>query len=697
MGGEVVACGILFDTPEGRSYNLRPFIRLLLVCLAALPLLGQNTPAPSAPPSPFLSYTGRWVDSASTQDWQGPHRTLRADRIKFDRAHDRIYVRAGGGYFIGYKLSTFTSRIGSALSTFFNGEQYLPFEMYVNPDGSHDWQIILVDGQDRLADFDFDSRGYIYLAYSVYGFGIVDLQGNLVKQIPNTIDPTPYAILTFASDGHQYVITSDGYSNSTLYDVTDPHAPQRIGPLGFNFRRWAKNAAGDAIAIIQSSGGVLSLQIYTPAALVSHGGGTAIPVSQQASGLRFTDVTSDGTDFYAAQDGSAGTVISTIAPSDQGYSSTEMPLTPGTQTSTLTFESGYLTWIGTELSGLAGTMYRYNGTQFESYDISSYLQANYVSKPHELPQQIVALCTGNQAFALSAADGLGDVFTLTPAVWGCLPAAPTDVTATAADSSATIYFSEPSDGGSPITSYTVTSSVGSHTATGTSSPITITGLTNGVNYTFTVTATNAVGTSVPSLPSNAATPGAALAPPQWFAATATTTSSVSVTWAAAAYAAHYELLRSSMGSLFTVIASPTSTSYTDTGLASGTTYLYMIRSVDSGGTWSATAPIDPATTIMFTDDPLVAGTSGKAVHIVELRTAVNAMRAAAGLGAATFTDPTLGGGTPIRAVHINELRAALDEARNTIGFGPGTYTDTIIPGVTPFKAVHQQELRNYVK
>jgi hypothetical protein len=680
---------------------LRPLIRLtLFVCFAALPVLGQNTPPPSAPPSPFLSFSGRFLDSASTRDVQGQHRTLRANKIKLDRSHDRMYVRAGGGYFVGYKLSTFTSRIGSPLSTFFNGEQYLPFEMYVNPDGDPTWKVVLEDGQDRLADFDFDSRGDIYLAYSVYGFGIVDLQGHLLKQIPVTIDPTPQVIFTFASDGHQYVVTS-GSSDSTLYDATDPQAPTRIGRLGFGIYRWAKNAAGDAIALVQSGGSALTLKIYTPAALVSHGAGTEIAASQQASGLHFSDVTGDGTNFYAAQDGYDGnathTVISTIAPSGQGYSSTEMPMTTGTQTSNLTFESGYLDWIGSESSGRAGTMYRYNGTQFESYDITSYLQANYVGLVHENPEQIVALCSGSQAFALSAADGLGDVFTLTPAAWSCLPAAPTDVTATAADSSATVYFSEPSDGGSPITSYTVTSSAGSHTATGASSPITVTGLTNGTTYTFTVTATNAVGTSVPSLPSNAATPGAALAPPAWFAATATSTTSVSVTWAAAAFAAHYELLRSSMGSSFTVIASPASPSYTDTGLTPSTTYLYLVRSVDSGGGLSATTQIDPATTILFTDDPLVAGTGGKAVHIDELRTAVNAMRAAAGLGAATFTDPTVTAATPIRAAHINELRSALDEARNAIGFGPGTYTDTITAGVTPIKAVHVQEIRNDVK
>lgn len=88
-----------------------------------------------------------------------------------------------------------------------------------------------------------------------------------------------------------------------------------------------------------------------------------------------------------------------------------------------------------------------------------------------------------------------------------VPGAPTVGTATAGDASATIAFSAPvSDGGSSITSYTVTSSQGGHTATGTSSPITVSGLTNDSSYRFTVTATNSIGTSNASTASNSVTP-----------------------------------------------------------------------------------------------------------------------------------------------------------------------------------------------
>jgi probable HAF family extracellular repeat protein len=87
------------------------------------------------------------------------------------------------------------------------------------------------------------------------------------------------------------------------------------------------------------------------------------------------------------------------------------------------------------------------------------------------------------------------------------PGAPTSVTATAGDGQASVSFAAPaSDGGAPITSYTVTASPGGTTSTAAGSPITVTGLTNGTSYTFTVVATNAVGTGPASTPSLAVTP-----------------------------------------------------------------------------------------------------------------------------------------------------------------------------------------------
>lgn len=89
-----------------------------------------------------------------------------------------------------------------------------------------------------------------------------------------------------------------------------------------------------------------------------------------------------------------------------------------------------------------------------------------------------------------------------------VPDAPTIGAATATGPSAvSVTFTAPANiGGGAITGYTVTSSPGNITASGSSSPISVTGLTLGTAYTFTVTATNAYGTGPSSASSNSATP-----------------------------------------------------------------------------------------------------------------------------------------------------------------------------------------------
>ena len=84
------------------------------------------------------------------------------------------------------------------------------------------------------------------------------------------------------------------------------------------------------------------------------------------------------------------------------------------------------------------------------------------------------------------------------------PGAPIIGTASRGAGSATVSFSAPvSDGNSAITSYTATSQPGGFSSSGcTGSPCTVSGLDNGTAYTFTVTATNALGTGPASAPSN---------------------------------------------------------------------------------------------------------------------------------------------------------------------------------------------------
>ena len=59
---------------------------------------------------------------------------------------------------------------------------------------------------------------------------------------------------------------------------------------------------------------------------------------------------------------------------------------------------------------------------------------------------------------------------------------------------------------------------------------------------------------------------------------------VALAWNASSGATSYNVKRATVsGGPYTVVASPTSTSYTDTGLTNGTTYYYVVSAVNSGG------------------------------------------------------------------------------------------------------------------
>jgi hypothetical protein len=146
-----------------------------------------------------------------------------------------------------------------------------------------------------------------------------------------------------------------------------------------------------------------------------------------------------------------------------------------------------------------------NGSPIKSYTVTvSPGGATFVAK--HAPIKVTGLTNGTSyTFIVTATNGVGTGPPSNPsnAVTPTgVPDAPTNVTATAGSGQATVSFTAPPDNGSAITSYTVTASPGGKTKSGSGSPITVTGLAHGTKYTFTVTATNGVGTGPPSAPSN---------------------------------------------------------------------------------------------------------------------------------------------------------------------------------------------------
>ena len=96
------------------------------------------------------------------------------------------------------------------------------------------------------------------------------------------------------------------------------------------------------------------------------------------------------------------------------------------------------------------------------------------------------------------------------------------------------------------------------------------------------------------------------------------------------------------------------------------------------------------------DNPLVAGSTPiKAIHLTELRLAIDQARSRRALAPFSWIDPVIVPGvTPVRAVHIAQMRTALSQAYQAAGRTRPTYSEpSLIAGQTSIRAAHIAELR----
>lgn len=193
-----------------------------------------------------------------------------------------------------------------------------------------------------------------------------------------------------------------------------------------------------------------------------------------------------------------------------------------------------------------------------------------------------------------------------------LPGAPAITSATAGSGQATVSFTPSAADlrlGNPITSYTVTARPGVNvttgpgtSVTGDASPITVTGLTNGQNYTVTVTATNGAGTGAQSAPRVVSPSGLPGAPTNVNAVNATavgdTTGTVNLTFSPPADTGGRPVLS------YTATSSPGNITATNnagaggvtvTGLTVDTVYTFTVHATTATGDGPESDPSNPVT------------------------------------------------------------------------------------------------------
>ena len=217
----------------------------------------------------------------------------------------------------------------------------------------------------------------------------------------------------------------------------------------------------------------------------------------------------------AAGDSPSSEPSAPVAPAD-------VPTAPASARATLRAGSVTVAWISRAN----------NGSPITSFTASAVEDPNITctaSSLVALPARncvVSGLTNGNDyTFVVVATNSVGTSVASSPSAAvraAAVPAAPTEVTATAGDTTATIGWTAPANNGQPIRSYTARTAQGpvrSCTyivpAEGDSTnTCTIVGLNNGSSYAFVVTATNVIGASTLSSPSSpvipATVPGAPL-------------------------------------------------------------------------------------------------------------------------------------------------------------------------------------------
>ena len=162
--------------------------------------------------------------------------------------------------------------------------------------------------------FDVDDQGYVYIAATIYGWGILKdgLTSGNGSQMNSNGTPLPFPcqrtelnpnkILSVKGSSRYYAIVSSA-TKGGIYDVTDRTKPGSAPTVVPTIKASAKNAAGDRAAIVDTRGTIT----------IAGGDGFASG-SPLFTATGYNNVASDGTNFFGLKSGSSGLTIAVIVP-----------------------------------------------------------------------------------------------------------------------------------------------------------------------------------------------------------------------------------------------------------------------------------------------------------------------------------------------------------------------------------------------
>jgi hypothetical protein len=288
-------------------------------------------------------------------------------------------------------------------------------------------------------------------------------------------------------------------TSSPIDIVTPTTAPRQ--PTGVTA------VAGDGSAVVtwvppadSGGAGITSYMVTgSPGGGVStaEGSATSAVVTGLTNGATYTFTVTATNDAGDSAPSSASNAVTPVAP-------VTAPGQPTAVTATAGNGSATVTWAPPVSNG---------GAAISSYTVTAAPGGQIATTTVATSASVTGLSNGTSyTFTVTATNTAGTSAESTPSAAvtpRTVPGAPTGVRAVPGGGLAVVSWTAPaSDGGASITGYTVTASPGGQTTTTGARSVVVTGLTNGVSYTFTVTATNTAGTSGASAPSAAVIPSA---------------------------------------------------------------------------------------------------------------------------------------------------------------------------------------------
>src|SRR6266480_3051603 len=337
---------------------------------------------------------------------------------------------------------------------------------------------------------------------------------------------------------------------------------------------------------------------------------------------------------------------------------------------------------------VAGVQFKLDGNNLGAEDTSA---------PYSVPWNTTTASNGSHTLTAVARDGLlGTLWTSNPVTVTVsndttAPSVPTGLTAAAVSSSQINLSWTASTDNVGVSGYRVYRG-GTQIATPSATSFANTGLAASTTYSYTVAAYDAAGNvSAQSSPASATTP----APPDTtppsvptgLTANAVSSSQINLSWTASSDNVGVSGYRVYRGG--TQIATPGTTSFTDTGVSPSTTYSYTVAAYDAAGNLSAQSSPASATT------PAPPDTTPPSVTINQAAGQANPTGASPINFTAVFSKPVSGftcSGTVIATIPAGvaqdaagNLNTASTSTNNSVSF------DATPPSVTINQAVGQAD------